>query len=219
MRAVERALGAGDIGADDGRAQVLERDAIGGEPRQVGLNADRRLDAALHRDAADTGQFRQPRCHDGVGKIAERALRDIGRGDRQRDDRRVGRVHLRIKRRVGQVARQRRTGGVDRRLHILRRRVDVAVEIELQRHLADAERTRRGHHLQRRNLAELSFQRRRHQCGDGVGIGAGQLRRHLHGREIDLRQRRDRQPPVAERAAQHYRDAEKRCGDRPVDEG
>ena len=60
MRAVERALGAGDVGADDGGAQVLEPDAVGGEPREIGLDADRRADAALHRDVADAGHFGQP---------------------------------------------------------------------------------------------------------------------------------------------------------------
>ncbi len=140
------------------------------------------------------------------------------RRQRQRDDRRVGRVHLRIERRIGQVARQRRGGRIDRRLHILRGAVDVAVEVELQRDLADAEGARRRHRLQRRDLAELPLKRSGHQRGDGVGIGARQLRRHLDGREIDLRQRRDRQPPVAETAAQHHRDAEQRGRDRPVNE-
>ena len=128
MRAVERALGAGDIGGDDRRAQVLEPDAVGGEPRQIGLDADRRADAALHRHMADAGEFGEPRRHDGVGHVAQGALIDRVGGERQRDDRRVGRVHLRIKRRVGQVARQRRGGRVDRRLHVLRGRVDVAAQ-------------------------------------------------------------------------------------------
>ena len=163
--------------------------------------------------------FGQPRRHDGVGEVAERAQIDGLRRERQRDDRRVGRVHFRIERRIGQVARQRRGGGIDRRLHVLRGGVDVAVEVELQRDLADAERARRGHRLQRRDLAELAFERRGDQRGDGVGIGAGQLRRDLDGREIDLRQRRNRQPPIAENAAEHHRDAEQRSRDRPVDEG
>ena len=72
---------------------------------------------------------------------------------------------------------------------------------------------------QRRDLPELALERRGHQCGDGVGVGARKLRGDLDGGEIDLRQRGDRQPPVAERAAQHHRDAEQRSRDRPVDEG
>ena len=57
MRAVERAFGAGDVGADDRGAQILQRDAVGGEPRQIGLDADRRPDAALHRNVADAGHL------------------------------------------------------------------------------------------------------------------------------------------------------------------
>ena len=123
-------------------------------------------------------------------------MRSVDRlgGQRQRHDRRVGRVHLGVDRRIGQVARQRRGGGVDRRLHVLRGGVDVAVQIELQRDLADAEGTRRGHRRQRRDLAELALQRRGHQRRHRVGAGAGKLRGHLDGGEVDLRQRRDRQP-------------------------
>ena len=51
---------------------------------------------------------------------------------------------------------------------------------------------------QRRDLPELALERRRHQRRHGVGAGARQLGRDLDGREIDLRQRRDRQPPIAE---------------------
>ena len=85
--------------------------------------------------------------------------------------------------------------------------------------LADAERARRVHRRQRRDLAELPLQRRGDQRGDHVGARAGQLRRHLHGREIDLRQRGDRQREIAERAANQQRDAEQRGRDRPADEG
>src|SRR5216683_2759684 len=38
LRAIQRSLGAGDVGAGDRAAQILHRDAIGGQPRQVGLN-------------------------------------------------------------------------------------------------------------------------------------------------------------------------------------
>ena len=69
----------------------------------------------------------------------------VGEVSAERHDRRVGRVHLGIDRRIGQVARQRRAGGIDRRLHVLRGGIDVAVELELQRDLADPERARRGH--------------------------------------------------------------------------
>ena len=45
VRAVERAGGAGDIGCHDHGAQILQPDAVIGEPREVGLDADRRPQA------------------------------------------------------------------------------------------------------------------------------------------------------------------------------
>ena len=218
MRAVERAGRAGDIGGDDHRAQVFERDAVVGEPRQVGLDAHRRLEPALHGDLADAAHLGEPLRQHRVGEVGELAQRDRRRGQRQRDDRRVGRVHLRIDRRVGEVLRQRRARAVDRGLHVLRRRVDVAVEIELQRDLADPERARRDQIRERGNLPELPLQRRGHQRRDHVGARARKLRGHLDGREVDLRQRRDRQPEVSEQPAQHHRDPEQRRRDRAVDE-
>ena len=76
VRAVERALGTRDVGADDRLPHVLEADAVGGEPRQIGLDAHRRPDAALDRDAADAADFGEPARHQRVGKIAHFAERD-----------------------------------------------------------------------------------------------------------------------------------------------
>src|SRR5262249_46586361 len=53
LRAVEGALRAGDVGARNRVAQILHRDAVGGEPREVSLHAHGRLEAAENRDAAD----------------------------------------------------------------------------------------------------------------------------------------------------------------------
>ena len=76
MRTVERAFGAGDVGADDGCTHILQRKPVGGEPRQVGLDADRGPDPALNRDMADARHLGQPRGHDGVGHIAQRTQVD-----------------------------------------------------------------------------------------------------------------------------------------------
>jgi hypothetical protein len=65
VRAVERALRAGDVGAGDRVAQVLHRDAVGGEPRQIGLDAHRRLDAALH-ETRPTPEIWLSRCASSV---------------------------------------------------------------------------------------------------------------------------------------------------------
>jgi hypothetical protein len=105
MRAVERSLGSGDVGADNCRADIFQGNPIGGESRKVRLNADRGTDTALNRNMTDARNFGESRRHDGVSHIAQRAQVDALRRQRERDDRRVGGIHLRIKRRIGKVAR------------------------------------------------------------------------------------------------------------------
>ena len=153
VRAVERALGAGDVGGGDGGAQVRHAQAVGGEPRKVGLDAHGRPDAALDGHVPDARHRAQALRHHGVGQIGELAQRNGGRGERQRDDGRVRRVHLGVGRGIRQVARQRRARGIDGGLHVLGGGVDVAVEHELQRDLADAVGRGRRHGRQRRDLA------------------------------------------------------------------
>ena len=148
------------------------------------------------------------------------AQRHRRRGQRERQDRRIGRVHLGVGRRERQSARQRRAGGGDGGLHVLGGGVDVAVERELQRHLATGRAT-----TTRSSSRAPGIWPSWRSSGAGdevrhrVGIGAGQLRRHLDGREIDLRQRRDRQVHIAEPAGEQRRDGEQRRRDRPADEG
>ena len=52
--------------------------------RTYWLNADRRLQSALHRHMADAGHLGQPGHHHGVGDVAEFARRDRAGGQRQR---------------------------------------------------------------------------------------------------------------------------------------
>ncbi len=68
--AVEGALRASHVGVDDRLPDVLQRKAIGGEPRQVGLDAHRRLDAALRRHIADAGNLAQALRQQRIGEIA-----------------------------------------------------------------------------------------------------------------------------------------------------
>ena len=218
MNAVERALGARDIGAAHREPHVLEADAVAREAREIGLYAHRRPDAALHRDVADAGHLGQALRHHRVSQITERAKRDRVGGQRQRYNRGVGGVHLRVGRRIGKIARQRRARGVDRRLHILCSAVDVTIELELQRDLADPERTRRDHASKRRNLPELPLQRSGDQRHHRVRARAGKLCGDLDGRKVDLRQRRHRQRPVAKPAAQQRGHGQKRSRNRTPDE-
>ena len=173
VRAVERTLRAGDVGRRNGAVEVGDRQPVGGEASHVGLDAHGRANAALDRNMADAGHRRQALGDERIGEVAQVAHRDDVGCERQGDDGRVGRVHLGVGRRVRQVARQRRAGRVDRRLHVLRRGIDVAPEIELQRDLAEPVRARRGHGRQRRDLPELALQRGGDQRRHGLRIGAG----------------------------------------------
>ena len=51
------------------------------------------------------------------------------------------------------------------------------------------------------------------------GLAPGSWRRDLDGREVDLRQRRDRQARVGDQADEQDADHEQRGGDRAADEG
>ena len=65
----------------------------------------------------------------------------------------------------------------------------------------------------------MALQRRGDAGRHGLRAGAGQLRLHRDGREIDLRQRRDRQLEEREDPGQRDADGQQRGRDRPRDEG
>src|SRR6185312_15922907 len=130
--------------------------------------------------------------------------------DGEREDRRVRRVALAVRRRRGERARQERRGRVDRRLHVLLGRVDVAIERELERDLRAPEARDRRHLLERRHLPELPLERRRDRRGHRLGAGAGQIRGNYNRRILDLRQRRDRELAKREQADEQEAEREER---------
>src|SRR5262249_60158006 len=107
--------------------------------RQIGLDADRGFQSALYGDAADASYFAQALRQQRVRKIRQLPERNGVRRQRQRYDRNVGRIDLGVNWRIGQVLRQGRARRVDGGLDVLGGAVDVAVEIKLQRNLADPE--------------------------------------------------------------------------------
>ena len=76
----------------------------------------------------------------------------------------------------------------------------------------------RGHGGQAGDLAELAFQRGGDQGLDRFGAGAGELGGDQDGGEVDLRQGRDGQGAVAERAGQQDGERQQPGGDRAGDE-
>jgi hypothetical protein len=140
------------------------------------------------------------------------------RGQGEHQHRRVGRVGLPVDRWTWQRWRQLAGRRIDRRLHVLSRRIDGAAAAELQRDLGKLGGAARRHLRQVGNLAELPFERRRDGAGDRLRIGAGQLRGDLDRRRVDIRQSRHRQQLVTEQSEQQDRHHQHRGGDRLSDE-
>ena len=217
--ALDRALGPVGVRRLDRGADILQCDAHRGELDRVDLDPHGRERAAAELDIADAFDLQQLLLQDGGDRIVDLAGRACLRGQRQDHDRRVGRVDLA----VGRVGAQRRgqvgAAGVDRRLHVARRAIDVAAEIELQRDAAAAQ-PRVGRHLgDVGDGAEAAFERRCDTRPHRRRRRAGQAGADRYGREIDLRQRRHRQHEERRDARDQHADGQQQGADRPLHEG
>ena len=198
--AVDIALRAVDGRDRDLGAHVFQRQAFGHELGRVDLDAYRRFLLAADGDLGDAGDLADLLRELGVDGVADGGQRQRVRCGRQQQDRRVRRVDLAIGRRRGKVFRQLAAGGIDRGLHVVGRTVDRAIEVELDRDRRRSEIARRGHLRDAGNLRQLTLQRLRHRRGHGFRTAAGQGRCDLNGREVDLRQWRDRQQRIGDEA-------------------
>ena len=193
LRRRQRSLRRVGRGGHQRAADLFERQSARGELGGIDLNPDRRSLLAADGDLSDARHLRDLLRQIAVGVFVDLRQRQ-GVGARRKDeDRRVGGIELLVGRRRRHGLRQRLARSRDRRLHILGGKIDVAVEVELNRDRGGAERAERGHLGDAGNLAELPLQRRRDRGRHGFGAGACQRRGDLHGREVDLRQRRHRQ--------------------------
>ncbi len=124
---------------------------------------------------------------------------------RQDHDRRVGRVHLPVGRRPRHDLRQLPAGGLDRRLDVAGRAIDVAIEVELHRHARAAQDAHRGELRHPGDLRDLGLQRLRHRRRHSLRACAGKTAAHHDRGEIDTRQRRDWQQRIGGDPHQHQR--------------
>ena len=108
------------------------------EHGRIDLDAHRRQRAAADEHLADAVDLRDLLLQDGRRDVVHLRAADGVRRQREDHDRRVGRVDLSIARVARQIRRQLASGRVDRRLHVARGAVDVAIEVELQRDLRRA---------------------------------------------------------------------------------
>ena len=191
-------------------AHLLERDSGRGDRAGIDPHAHRRLLGAAHRHVGDARHLRDALRHHGVGRVIDRARRHGLRGQRQDQHRRRGRVGFAERRDRRQVARQVGERGVDRGLHVARRAVDLAVEVELHRDAGRAERRHRGDLGHARDGAEIALERRRDRRRHDGGIGARPARRHADGRQLHVRHAGDRQEAIRHDPDQHQPDRQQR---------
>src|SRR5205823_6719862 len=114
--------------------------------------------------------------------------------------------------------RQQTRGLRDGRLHVDRRAVEAAVQIELERDLRRAERVHRRHRLESRDHRELVLERRRDRCAHRLGTRARQLRGDEQRREVDVRQVAHRQRSIGNESEQRDRRHQQAGRNRTFDE-
>ena len=205
------ALGPVGVGGSQDGSHVFEADAEVGHLGWIQFDANAGQRAAADRDLADAVYLREFLLEDRIRRVVHQARSYGVRSERENHDRRVGRIDLF----VGGLARQSRRQlpgcGVDRGLHVARSGVDIAIQVELQNDAGGAQVTGRSQLGQPRDTAELALERSCHRRSHRLRTRAGQGRLHLDGRELDLRQRRNRQQPKRDSAGQREREGQQ-CG-------
>src|SRR6516162_6745913 len=126
-------------GGDKRIADILHAQALCGERRRVDLDAGGVRHRTEHKDLPDPGLGREPFRDDIVGVLVDDVWRQRVGVNGIDQDGEVCRVYLAIGRRSRHVLRQQPAGRIDRLLHVLRRRIDIARQIELQRDRGDAD--------------------------------------------------------------------------------
>ena len=147
----------------DGGADILEAEAVAAQLGGIDVDPHRRGRAASDQYLAHTADLREALFEYGRGGVVQRRWGQFVRGQRNDHDGRVRRVDLAIGGIAGKIRGQIAAGGVDRRFDVTGRRIDAAAQVELQRDVHLAQGALRGHLGDRRNPAELPFERR----GDG----------------------------------------------------
>ncbi len=217
FRAVEHARRHVHVLRRDRVGHVLERDVARRELVRVELQAHGVLLRAVDQHLRHATHHRESLRQRRLAELVERRQRHFVRRQRQRQDRRVGGIRLLIRRR-DDALRQAADRLRDRRLHVLRGRVDVPVERELHDDLRLPEARRRRHVVDAGDRRERLLERRRDRCGHRLRARARQRGAHRHGRKVDVRQVAHRQLPVRDDSEDEDADHDERRHDGAFDE-
>ncbi len=216
--AVDRARRHVRVRVGDGRRDLVDADGPRRELAGIQVDADRELLRAEDVDLRDAVEHRQPLGDRLLRVLVDHRQRQRGRPQDEEDDRLVARVRLLIRGRRRHLRRQRARRPPDHRLDVLRGRVDVPAEVELQRDVGRALLADRIDVGQAGNARELLLERQRHRRRHRFRAGAGEARLHLDGREIHGRQVRHRQRTVRHRAEHQNAQHDERRRDGAFDE-
>ena len=207
-----------DVVLGEGRLDVLDGDAAGGQQVRIELRAHRVFLRAVDVDLRHAAEHRDPLGNHGLGVIIDHGERKGGRIQREVEDGLIGGVHL------AERGRGRHAGGKaalhdgDGLLHVLRGGVEGAVEGELEGDAGAAPGAGGGHRIEAGDGRELALEGGRDGGGHGLGARAGKVGVHRNGRKIDIRQVAHRQPAVTGNAKQDDSAHDQRSHDRPANE-
>ncbi len=199
---LDGALGAMGIGGGERGAHILQPDPVFEQGAGIELDPDGGQRAAADIDLADARELGEALLQHRGGGVVELAPGQGRRSQRQDQDRRIGGVRLAIGRVAAEIGRQIGAGGIDRRLDVPRRAVDIAIEAELQHHPGRAYGGLGGHFAYVGDGAEVALQGRGHRRRHHLRARAGHRCLDHDGGEIHLRQRRHRQAKEGDGAGQ-----------------
>ena len=212
------ALGCVGIGRGDRGAHIGQADAVLEQGARVQLNANGGKRRAVERHIAHARNLRQLLLDDIGSLVIDLARRQVLRRHRQDQDREVGRIELAVGRIGPQRSGQIRPRRIDRGLHVSRRAVDVAVDVELQHDLGGIDVAARRHLVDARNGAQVPFQRRGHAGGHNLRAGARHRGIHHNGGNVDIGEGRNWQQGVRDHPRHAQTQRQKRGGNAAADE-
>ena len=147
-----------DCGTD-----VFQTQFVGAELSRVYIDPYGRRGTAADLHLTDPADLRQPLLENRRRRVIQCRWRQLVRRERYDHDRRCRRGDFTFS--IGGIDRQIGGAGcwacrIDCRLHVARRRIDAAGQIELQRDAGLTQGALRGHFGDRRDPAEFALQRR-----------------------------------------------------------
>ena len=196
---------------------LRQPDMIMSQRHRIQVHADGWFGPAADIHLAHTVHLGNLLRENRVGNVVELGSRNRVRSERKDHDRRVGRVGLPPARQTREVGRKLTGSGINRCLHVAGCRIDVPVQIELNRNARRAELAGGRHFRHAGNPAEGTLQRSCNGRGHRLGACSGKPGKDSDSREIHLRKRCHWKEKIRGPACYQNRQAQQRCGYRTLD--